>query len=121
MNSTQHNTHVCGADVRVCEILAGVAYLHSNGIAHRDLKPENLLIGEGGRVVISDFGLSKFFGRGELLQTQCGTSGYVAPEVVMGEVYTNAVDIWTIGVIAYILYDIDTCLMPYALPHPLTH
>eukprot|EP01094_Clydonella_sp_ATCC50884_P009723 TRINITY_DN1925_c2_g1_i2.p1 TRINITY_DN1925_c2_g1~~TRINITY_DN1925_c2_g1_i2.p1 ORF type:complete len:286 (-),score=62.58 TRINITY_DN1925_c2_g1_i2:131-988(-) len=90
------------ASAIIRQILQGIAYLHENGIAHRDLKPENILV-DHDRVVICDFGLSKFFGRGQLLLTQCGTSGYVAPEVVRGGVYTNGVDIWTIGVITYIL------------------
>lgn len=92
------------ADAReiIKQILLGIEYLHANGIAHRDLKPENILIGDN-RVVICDFGLSKFFDRGQLLLTQCGTPGYVSPEVVSGDVYTNAVDLWTIGVITYIL------------------
>eukprot|EP01095_Lingulamoeba_sp_RSL-Kostka_P009357 TRINITY_DN3231_c0_g1_i1.p1 TRINITY_DN3231_c0_g1~~TRINITY_DN3231_c0_g1_i1.p1 ORF type:complete len:324 (+),score=92.95 TRINITY_DN3231_c0_g1_i1:96-1067(+) len=87
----------------VKQILEGVAYLHENGICHRDLKLENLLCSEKGDVVISDFGLSKFFGRGQLLKTRCGTVGYCAPEVVVGDIYTDAVDIWAIGVITYIL------------------
>jgi len=78
--------------------------MHSNGIAHRDLKPENLLVtGEHLDVIkISDFGLSKDFGR-ENLKTSCGTPDYVAPEVLRGTNYDNSVDVWSIGVITYIL------------------
>merc|ERR1712000_490952 len=81
----------------VTQIIYGVAYLHKNGIAHRDLKPENLLCKEDGTVIISDFGLSKYFERGQLLTTRCGTPGYAAPEVILGEPYTTKVDIWAIG------------------------
>lgn len=87
----------------VGQILSGVAYLHANGIAHRDLKPENLLINAVGGVVISDFGLSKYFARGQLLTTRCGTPAYVAPEVIVGDTYSTAVDLWSVGVITYVL------------------
>jgi len=90
----------------VRQVCAGVEYLHSQGIAHRDLKPENLLCsGEGDDMVIkiADFGLSKIFGAGEALETSCGTPDYVAPEVLTGGSYDNAVDMWSIGVITYIL------------------
>jgi len=76
------------------------------GIAHRDLKPENLLChGDGENMVIkiADFGLSKIFGDGEMLETSCGTPDYVAPEVLTGSAYDNAVDMWSVGVITYIL------------------
>lgn len=90
----------------VRQVCKGVAYLHAMGIAHRDLKPENLLCdGEGENMVIkiADFGLSKIFGEGEMLETSCGTPDYVAPEVLTGSAYDNAVDMWSVGVITYIL------------------
>jgi len=90
----------------VRQVCRGVAYLHSMAIAHRDLKPENLLCdGEGDSMTIkiADFGLSKIFGEGETLETSCGTPDYVAPEVLTGSAYDNAVDMWSVGVITYIL------------------
>jgi len=86
------------------QILEAVAYMHSNGIAHRDLKPENLLVtGDNQDLIkISDFGLSKDFGR-DNLKTSCGTPDYVAPEVLRGTNYDNSVDVWSVGVITYIL------------------
>eukprot|EP01094_Clydonella_sp_ATCC50884_P024256 TRINITY_DN6029_c0_g1_i2.p1 TRINITY_DN6029_c0_g1~~TRINITY_DN6029_c0_g1_i2.p1 ORF type:complete len:222 (+),score=33.40 TRINITY_DN6029_c0_g1_i2:641-1306(+) len=86
------------------QVLSGVAYMHSHSVAHRDLKPENLLVElSTGRVVISDFGLSKSY-HSDLLSTACGTHGYVAPEIVEGNVvYTNRVDIWAVGVITFLL------------------
>jgi len=86
------------------QILLATTYMHENGIAHRDLKPENLLVtGEGFDFIkISDFGLSKDFGT-ENLKTSCGTPDYVAPEVLRGTSYDHSVDIWSIGVITYIL------------------
>lgn len=90
----------------VRQVCKGVAYLHSMGIAHRDLKPENLLCdgdGDNMTIKIADFGLSKIFGDGEMLETSCGTPDYVAPEVLTGSAYDNAVDMWSVGVITYIL------------------
>jgi len=89
----------------VVQILEAVEYLHSNGIAHRDLKPENLLSsvkGDKEIIKILDFGFSKKFGE-EKLVTSVGTPGYVAPEVLTSESYDMSVDMWSIGVIIYIL------------------
>ncbi|XP_065909896.1 calcium/calmodulin-dependent protein kinase type 1-like [Dysidea avara] len=92
----------------IAQILGGVNYLHSQGIVHRDLKPENLLCysKEDSKIMISDFGLSKIASEPETMpamQTACGTPGYVAPEVLRRQPYNQAVDCWSIGVIAYIL------------------
>jgi len=89
----------------VRQIISAVEYLHENGIAHRDLKPENLLSAGGGEdevIKIADFGFSKNFGE-EKLKTSCGSPGYVAPEVLTNEDYDSSVDMWSVGVIIYIL------------------
>eukprot|EP01121_Diplochlamys_sp_Union-15-3_P022867 TRINITY_DN986_c0_g1_i2.p1 TRINITY_DN986_c0_g1~~TRINITY_DN986_c0_g1_i2.p1 ORF type:complete len:383 (-),score=83.69 TRINITY_DN986_c0_g1_i2:452-1600(-) len=88
----------------VKQILLAIQYMHSNGVAHRDLKPENLLCsGKNGEIIkVTDFGLSKDFGQ-DKLKTSCGTPDYVAPEVLKGQAYDSSVDIWSIGVISYIL------------------
>ncbi|XP_071385483.1 calcium/calmodulin-dependent protein kinase type 1D-like isoform X1 [Centroberyx affinis] len=88
------------------QVLDAVNYLHSMGIVHRDLKPENLLYfnpHDESKIMISDFGLSKMEGTGDVMATACGTPGYVAPEVLAQKPYSKAVDCWSIGVIAYIL------------------
>eukprot|EP01119_Soliformovum_irregulare_P004063 TRINITY_DN15075_c0_g1_i1.p1 TRINITY_DN15075_c0_g1~~TRINITY_DN15075_c0_g1_i1.p1 ORF type:complete len:336 (-),score=98.64 TRINITY_DN15075_c0_g1_i1:48-1055(-) len=96
------------------QVIDGVAHLHAEGICHRDLKPENLLCTstpeeikgkkyEPYRIVIADFGLSKSF-EGDALVTSCGTPEYVAPEVITADgEYTVAVDMWSVGVITYVL------------------
>jgi len=90
----------------VRQITDAVAYLHRKGIVHRDLKPENLLLSikEGVPTLkLADFGLSKVMEATAVLETQCGTPGYVAPEVLKGEGYDEKVDVWSLGVILYIL------------------
>ncbi|XP_072177574.1 calcium/calmodulin-dependent protein kinase type 1D-like [Diadema setosum] len=89
----------------VRQILEATTYIHSKGIVHRDLKPENLLFyspDEDSKIMISDFGLSKIEGQ-EGMSTACGTPGYVAPEVLKQLNYGKEIDIWSIGVITYIL------------------
>lgn len=107
--------------------------MHDQGVVHRDLKPENLLYynpDEDSKIMISDFGLSKMEDSG-IMATACGTPGYVgmthchlvgymyiwfiflqyfdifflftAPEVLAQKPYGKAVDVWSIGVISYIL------------------
>lgn len=87
------------------QILEAVDYMHEQGVVHRDLKPENLLYyspDEDSKIMISDFGLSKMEDSG-IMETACGTPGYVAPEVLAQKPYGKAVDVWSIGVISYIL------------------
>lgn len=89
----------------VKQIVEAVKYLHEHEIVHRDLKPENLLSageGENEVVKVADFGFAKNFGEEKLI-TSCGSPGYVAPEVLTEDTYTNAVDMWSVGVIIYIL------------------
>jgi len=88
------------------QVLSATEYLHENGIAHRDLKPENLLISSesgGLQVKIADFGLSKDFSDSNAMTTCCGSPSYVAPEVLQQGMYNNSCDIWSIGVILYVL------------------
>ncbi|KAF6217245.1 hypothetical protein GE061_001599 [Apolygus lucorum] len=87
------------------QVLEAVNYMHEQGVVHRDLKPENLLYyspDEDSKIMISDFGLSKMEDSG-IMATACGTPGYVAPEVLAQKPYGKAVDVWSIGVISYIL------------------
>eukprot|EP01114_Cavostelium_apophysatum_P007797 TRINITY_DN1997_c0_g1_i4.p1 TRINITY_DN1997_c0_g1~~TRINITY_DN1997_c0_g1_i4.p1 ORF type:complete len:353 (+),score=94.68 TRINITY_DN1997_c0_g1_i4:129-1187(+) len=108
------------ASAIVRQIVNGVLYLHSLGIAHRDLKPENVLVAieDGEEVIkIADFGLSKVFAGGQNLVTSCGTPDYAAPEVLTCErAYDKSVDLWSVGVITYVLL----CGYPpfYANSHP---
>ncbi|XP_033019882.1 calcium/calmodulin-dependent protein kinase type IV isoform X2 [Lacerta agilis] len=90
----------------VKQILEAVAYLHANGIVHRDLKPENLLYATpapDASLKIADFGLSKIVADQVTMKTVCGTPGYCAPEILRGCAYGPEVDMWSLGIITYIL------------------
>ncbi|XP_074063514.1 serine/threonine-protein kinase H2 [Macrotis lagotis] len=89
-------------------IVDGVRYLHSLQITHRDLKPENLLYyhpGAESKILITDFGLASSGNKNGnwSMDTVCGTPEYIAPEILSRKPYTNAVDMWALGVITYIL------------------
>eukprot|EP00752_Nemacystus_decipiens_P005344 g4846.t1 len=90
----------------LCRILLdAVRYCHDLGIVHRDLKPENLLLTsqhDDANVKLADFGFARSIMNG-FVSTQCGTPGYVAPEILRAESYGTSVDMWSIGVIIYIL------------------
>ena len=87
-------------------VLEAVSYCHENHVAHRDLKPENLLLlsdVDDSAVKIADFGFAKKVYEPNSLTTQCGTPGYVAPEILEGTAYDERADMWSVGVILYIL------------------
>lgn len=88
------------------EICVAVKYLHDLDIAHRDLKPENLLYtspAPNACLKLTDFGFAKETFVKDTLQTPCYTPYYVAPEVLGPEKYDKSCDIWSLGVIMYIL------------------
>ncbi|XP_017442529.1 CDPK-related kinase 3 [Vigna angularis] len=93
------------AKVIVLQILSVVAFCHLQGVVHRDLKPENFLFtsrSEDADMKLIDFGLSDFIRPDERLNDIVGSAYYVAPEVLHRS-YSLEADIWSIGVIAYIL------------------
>ncbi|RPD58445.1 Pkinase-domain-containing protein [Lentinus tigrinus ALCF2SS1-6] len=87
--------------------LSGVKYLHDHDIVHRDLKPENILYrtpDEHSDIVIADFGIAKHLhSADEQLYSLAGSFGYVAPEVLNKKGHGKAVDIWSIGIITYVM------------------
>ena len=87
--------------------LSALAYLHDNLIVHRDLKPENLILTSSMNttdVKIADFGLATRLAHpGEKLKLRCGSPGYVAPELLRDEGYGLASDIFSAGVIFYVM------------------
>ena len=91
----------------VCKILfEAIGFCHSKSVCHRDLKPENLLlrtISNDSEIKIADFGFAKKVLTPNSLTTQCGTPGYVAPEILEGVSYDIQSDMWSLGVIIYII------------------
>ncbi|KII86236.1 hypothetical protein PLICRDRAFT_43812 [Plicaturopsis crispa FD-325 SS-3] len=91
------------------QLIAGMDYIHSQGVCHRDLKPENILLDSAGTLKISDFGLSSVFrlkdsGKTRPLTERCGSLPYVAPELnVDGPYHAEPIDVWGIGVILFTL------------------
>ena len=97
-------------ETKVCEIIhklsMAVYYLHSYGIVHRDLKPENILMTDlsaSADIRLLDFGLSKIVGNDEKCTEPYGTLSFVAPEVLQGKPYDKSVDLWSIGIITFLL------------------
>lgn len=93
-------------------LLEAVLVLHNNGIVHRDIKPENILVGGTPYNPIHklcDFGLSAIFQKketndeGMIMETRTGTRAYAAPEVFRSGPYDEKVDVWSVGVVAFIM------------------
>ena len=87
------------------QVLSAVSYLHEQNIIHRDLKPENILLENKGDLMsikIIDFANAIYLEKNSLIKGKLGTAYYVAPEVLTGE-YNEKCDMWTIGVIIFIL------------------
>ncbi|CAH8824757.1 unnamed protein product [Trichobilharzia szidati] len=87
------------------QIVTAIAYCHKLRVVHRDLKPENVVFFEKlGLVKLTDFGFSNRFIPGTNLDTACGSLAYSAPEILLGDSYdAPKVDIWSLGVILYML------------------
>jgi len=90
----------------------GMAYLHSRNpvIIHRDLKTDNLLVDDNWQVKLADFGLATVKSR-TFAKTMCGTTGWVAPEVLAEEGYTEKADVYSYAII---LWELLTRQIPYA-------
>ena len=82
-------------------IWSGLAYLHEKGVVHRDVSPANVLVARNGAVKITDFGISRAAGDGQVDEgTRAGKSGYLAPERIRGEGATSSSDLFAAGVIS---------------------
>ncbi|XP_005093283.1 SNF-related serine/threonine-protein kinase isoform X4 [Aplysia californica] len=87
------------------QIVEAITYCHRLHVVHRDLKPENVVFfNKLGIVKLTDFGFSNVFAPGKKLETSCGSLAYSAPEILLGDSYDPpAVDVWSLGVILFML------------------
>ena len=94
--------------LKICnDVLKGLNHLHSYGIIHRDIKHTNILITKDNIAKIIDFGFSKVYSKNELITFKCGSLVFEAPEIILGQVNNNKVDIWATGItLYYLLYAI---------------
>ena len=98
------------ADDEACRvakaILDAVRYIHDHKIVHRDIKPENILLGSdenNAKVKLADFGFAKRETVADSFSTLCGTPAYAAPEILNGEKYGSKVDLWSFGIIIWVM------------------
>ncbi|XP_071849861.1 ribosomal protein S6 kinase-related protein-like [Apostichopus japonicus] len=105
--------------IYTAEIAMVLEFLHNAGIIFRDLKMENILLDHNGHIKLTDFGLSKWLQKNQRTSTICGTLQYMAPEILLEEDYTHAIDWWSLGVIMYTLlvgrYPIDGAKNHYTM------
>ncbi|KAF8816633.1 other/HAL protein kinase [Phlegmacium glaucopus] len=100
------------SEVECCfkQILRGISYLHSQGVAHRDIKPENLFFDTKGHLKIGDYGASTVYrlpweATVHMSTGLCGSEPYIAPEQFLGKPYdARLVDIWACGIVYYCLH-----------------
>jgi len=85
------------------QVLSAVYYCHKNQISHRDLKPENILLEGNDRVKVIDFGTAMEFNPDVGMDHMLGTPYYIAPEILGRKPYNEKVDMWSLGVILYVL------------------
>ena len=94
------------ASIILKKILSAIEYLHSKQICHRDIKPENIMLSEENdlnSIKIIDFGLSAQNFDLLINNDYCGTYIYMAPELIEKKLYFNSVDMWSIGILMFIL------------------
>lgn len=105
----QAKKHYCEKDAAMAIkcVLEALLYMHERGVIHRDLKPENLILASNDtHLKIADFGLATISQPGQLETLRCGSVGYVAPEILNNQGYNTQADIFSAGIILYILYGV---------------
>eukprot|EP01114_Cavostelium_apophysatum_P012644 TRINITY_DN2881_c0_g1_i4.p1 TRINITY_DN2881_c0_g1~~TRINITY_DN2881_c0_g1_i4.p1 ORF type:complete len:997 (+),score=287.22 TRINITY_DN2881_c0_g1_i4:2154-5144(+) len=93
------------------QVSVAVAYLHELELVHRDLKSKNVLIGHSlDEVVLCDFGLARIVNRTEVMTSNVGTIAWIAPEVLSGQKYGEAADVYSLGIV---IWEIFTRKLPF--------
>mmetsp|Transcript_35370 Transcript_35370/g.42223 ORF Transcript_35370/g.42223 Transcript_35370/m.42223 type:complete len:702 (+) Transcript_35370:14-2119(+) len=108
INRVRENSSYTEKDTRELSksLLTAIAYIHSCDVAHRDIKPENLLLEtrrSNCRIKVADFGFARRVHAPLSLTTRCGTPTYVAPEILKNHPHDESADMWSVGVIIYVL------------------
>ncbi|KAH9982082.1 kinase-like domain-containing protein [Lactifluus volemus] len=104
--------HMSPSEIECCfrQILQGLSYLHSQGVAHRDIKPENIFFSNKGHLKIGDYGASTVYrlpweATVHMSSGLCGSEPYIAPEQFLGKPYdARLVDIWAVAIVYYCLH-----------------
>ncbi|KAL8008257.1 putative cGMP-dependent kinase, protein kinase-like domain superfamily [Plasmopara halstedii] len=112
----QHRLPEAHVQFYAASIALALHYLHERGILYRDLKPENILLDEAGFLRLADFGLAReHMKRTEQICTSfCGSADYIAPEMIRGDGYGLAADLWSYGCV---VYELLTGYPPFYLQH----
>ena len=84
------------------KILLGMSHFHSVGIIHRDMKPENIMVDQEGEPKIIDFGLSTGTNQ-NIKMMRVGSLMFMAPEIISGYAHTTACDMWSLGIIVFMM------------------
>lgn len=85
--------------------MESLAYIHSKNVCHRDIKPENLMVCPNSKSLIKliDFGFASFLDSSGTVTGSCGSPSYVAPEILSKSPYNTKCDVWSIGIIMYLM------------------
>ena len=106
LSNHKENINEEEASTIITQLLNAVHYLHSHEIVHRDIKPENIMLSENNDLTslkLIDFGLSALLVNEYQEREYCGTFLYMSPEQLEQKMYSKAVDLWSIGIIMYML------------------
>lgn len=97
-------------------VAGGLAAAHGHRIVHQDIKPGNILLGRDGSIKVSDFGVAQLIASlNPTEQTIFGTPGYLPPEILLGETYSERADLFGLGVV---LFEALTGMLPYSGKNP---
>ena len=84
------------------QIVLGVAHIHCHSVIHRDIKLDNIILDSRNKPKICDFGVSKLISKDQIIDEQCGTPAYLAPEIALNNPYDGFyADHWSLGIVLY--------------------